>query len=380
MFLISALAIGLTVAMLTYAGVLTDFTGHGNVTMIPFYVGASLIAFTVPMLVVLWYVERTVSEPLARISGAARHFISSEDMSANTGSVMETYREYLSEDSEIGDLAVSLSKMTSDIETYVEDVRDLSVRQERLVTELNIAGAIQESFIPKDFDSVKSAGVDVYGSMSAAKFIGGDLYDFFMIDDRHLAFAIGDVSGKGVPAALVMAVTKSLLEGHATPGSEPGEILGAVNYGVSKDNERCMFTTAWMGILDVGTGEVRFANAGHSPPVIKRRGEAAALLKTRPGLVLGAMGDITYKSYGETLLPGDMILLYTDGVTEANDDYKEFYGEERLLGKVDEMQDRPVDEIVEAIRSDVLDHMGGSEQFDDITMLLLRYRGAPRNP
>lgn len=375
-FLIMALIVSVIAAILTYTRVLNDF-GWGRLSIIPFYIGASLISFFVPMLLFLWYMERKVSKPLTEISRAARHFISDEDMATNAEMATGVYGTYVSEDSEIGDLAMSLTKMTDDMETYIEDIRTLSSRQERLMAELSIAESIQESFIPKDFDSVRGVGVDVYGSMSAAKFVGGDLYDFFMVDDDHLAFAIADVSGKGVPAALFMAVAKSLLEGHASSGMGPDEVLGAVNSGVCKNNDRGMFITAWMGILDVRTGIVRFANAGHNPPIMKRRGEPATFLRTKPGLVLGGMDCTRYRCFEDRLLLGDRMFLYTDGVTEANDCYSGFYGEERLLRNIDRMCDEPVHEVVEGIRSDVLEFMGESEQFDDITMLLLEYGGAP---
>lgn len=373
-FLIMALTIGIIATILAYTGILNDF-GWGRLSVIPFYIGASLISFFVPMLLFLWYVERKVSRPLTEISRAARHFISDEDMATNAEVATEVYETYVSEDSEIGDLAMSLTKMTGDMESYVEDIRALNSKQERLLAELSIAESIQDSFIPKDFDSVRSMGVDLYGSMSAAKFVGGDLYDFFMVDDHHLAFVIADVSGKGVPAALFMAVAKSLLEGHASSGLDPNEILGAVNNGVCKNNDMDMFITAWMGILDVRTGIIRFANAGHNPPVMKRLGEPAILLRTKPGLVLGAMHDVDYRCFEETLHPGDRLFLYTDGVTEANDDYKEFYGEERLLQRIDSMCDAPIRDVVEYVKSDVLGFMGESEQFDDVTMLFLEYGG-----
>lgn len=375
-FLVMALAIGIIATILTYTRVLNDF-GWGRLSIIPFYMGASLISFFVPMLLFLWYMERKVSKPLTEISRATRHFISDEDMATNAEMATGVYGTYVSEDSEIGDLAISLTKMTEDMESYVEDIKTLNSKQERLMAELSIAESIQESFIPKDFDSVRSMGVDLYGSMSAAKFVGGDLYDFFMVDDHHLAFAIADVSGKGVPAALFMAVAKSLLEGHTSSGLNPNEVLSAVNNGVCKNNDRDMFITAWMGILDVKTGTIRFANAGHSPPVIKRLGEPAVLLRTKPGLVLGAMHGVNYKCFEEILHPGDRIFLYTDGVTEANDGYREFYGEEKLLRRIDDMSDAPVRDVVECVKSDVIGFMGESEQFDDITMLFLEYDGVP---
>ncbi len=373
MFLIFALGIIALVITANYLGVLTHFLSEDRETSTLFYMGVSLVLFFIPATLFLWYVERKVTDPLTAISRAAGNFISSSDISENSERAKATYTAYEGQDSEIGDLAVSLTKMTDDMESYVNNIRELRGKQEKLEAELSVAASIQNSFIPTDFGSVEDKGVHIHASMTPAKFVGGDLYHFFMSDDDHVAFIVADVSGKGVPAALFMAVTKSLIEGHAMSGNAPEVIMGNVNNGLC--NERDMFVTAWLGIMDVNTGMVEFVNAGHNPPVLRRMGAPSEYLRTRPGLVLGGMEDMIYKRFEVQLEPGDRIFLYTDGVTEANADYSEFYGEDRLLEELDRDRTRSVEGDVAHIRDDVLAFMNGSDQFDDITVLEIEYVG-----
>lgn len=211
--------------------------------------------------------------------------------------------------------------------------------------------------------------------MIPAKYVGGDLYDFFMVDGTHLAVVVADVSGKGVPAAMFMAVTKALLEECARPGSGPEEVLSRVNTDICRNNDENMFVTCWLGIMDLSTGKVDFCNAGHSPPIVVRSGGGTEFLRTRPNMVLGAMDGIGYRRESAELRPGDRIVLYTDGVTEANSDYHGFYGEERLAEKAAECAHMDVDSEVSAIVDDVIAFTGDAEQFDDITLFIAEYVG-----
>lgn len=214
--------------------------------------------------------------------------------------------------------------------------------------------------------------------MDAARFVGGDLYDFFAVDDDHMAFMIGDVSGKGVPAALFMVVTKASIEGHAHPGSSPGEIIGKANANLCRGNDECMFVTSWLGILEMSTGRLQFTNAGHNPPIMIRHGGEPELLSTKPNLVLGAREEAPFSTFETLMHPGDVILLYTDGTTEANDHYREFYGLERLMAKAGESAGmHPMDAIV-MIRDDIGEFTKGTEQYDDITLLMVRYDGSDK--
>ncbi len=373
MFLVSSILICTMSVVCTRYGILGDVLGVGMEKAILFYMGASLMTFFIPMVLSLWYVDRRITTPLMAMSRAAEGFITSSDISENAERAKTVYVDYHNENSEIGKLATSLTKMTDDMESYVNNIRELRGKQEKIEAEMSLAQAIQRSLIPMDFDSVEEKGPHIFASMTPARFVGGDLYHFFMVDEDHLAFIVADVSGKGVPASLFMAITKSLIEGHAMSGHSPEDIMSHVNNGLC--NDRDIFVTAWLGIMDITTGKVEFVNAGHNPPVLRRKGAASEYLKTRPGLVLGGMKDMVYKRYEIQLKPGDRILLYTDGVTEANVDYGGFYGEDRLLRMLDLDRNRSVKDDVEFIRNDVISFMKGSDQFDDITILEVEYVG-----
>ncbi len=372
-FLLVSIIICALIILSIQFGLLQDILGLGKEMMILFYLGLSLTIFFIPAIWFLWYVERKVTSPLMDISRAAATYISSNDISEGSEVTKGVYSRYLDQDSEIGDLATSLTKMVDDMEGHVRNIKELRGKQEKIEAELSVAQNIQASLIPTDFSSVEGSGAHVGASMTPAKYVGGDLYDFFMVDETHLAFMIGDVSGKGVPAALFMAITRALIEGHTSSGKSLENIIANVNNGLC--NERNMFVTAWMGILDVDTGVVEFVNAGHNPPILRRKGAPSEYIRTKPGFVLGGMEDMVYKRFEVVLEPGDRIFLYTDGVTEANADYGGFYGEERLLQTLDQDRNRSVLEDVHIVREDVLSFMDGSDQFDDITLLEVEYVG-----
>ena len=373
-FIIYGLLICLAFGAAAWMGILEDAFGWGYDVTIVFYMSMGLILFFVPALVFLWYVERFVTEPIGELSEASRNFISSnhEFSSEEFG---YTCRDLTNLDSEIGELARSLTKMTADIEEYVDDLRTLNSQQEMYRAELNVAKGIQESFVPTNFSSINGTGASVAASMNAAKYVGGDFYDFFMIDTDHLAIAIGDVSGKGVPAALFMAVTKYLIEGQSRPGFTPDEIFSKVNLGLCRNNEQNMFVTSWIGILELTTGKLSYCNAGHNPPIIAKRETDPELLIGPRSFVLGAKEGMKYRMAEIVMEPGDRILLYTDGVTEANDHFDEFYGVERLIDCLKNNEDTSPNDQIKAITDDIAEFTKHAIQFDDITMLLLRYDG-----
>lgn len=374
-FIVIGLSFGLVSGFAAYNGILADILDHGNELSAVFYMGATTLAFFAVATALLWYVERRVSIPLWDISQAARNFVGGDREGMSYETTVDEYSKYRDYNSEVGVLARSLVEMTEDIKTYIEDIRNLNSAREAYISELGVARTIQESLIPKNFDSVSGMGVDVHGAMIAAKYVGGDLYDFFKVSDDHLAVAIGDVSGKGMPAALFMAVTKSLLESGTGPGTPPEDIVSGVNDSLCRNNDEGMFVTAWFGILETSTGKLSFVNAGHCPPILLRPGSEPTFVRTKPGLVLGGMEGFRYRCETMVLEPGDRLILYTDGVTEANSDYEEFYGEERLASMVAAHASDSVSVKVTAIVDDVLKFTGDSEQFDDITVFVLEYHG-----
>ena len=214
---------------------------------------------------------------------------------------------------------------------------------------------------------------EVYATMNPAKEVGGDFYDFFLVDDDHLAVVIADVSGKGVPAALFMVIAKTLIKNHAQNRETPGEVFTQTNAQLCEGNDAGLFVTAWMGVLEISTGTFTYVNAGHNPPLLKRAGGQFAWLKSRPGFVLAGMEGIRYRENTLELMPGDTLYLYTDGVTEATSSAQELYGEERLQAALNEASELPVSQLLPRIKNCIDTFVGDAEQFDDITMLGLQY-------
>jgi sigma-B regulation protein RsbU (phosphoserine phosphatase) len=277
---------------------------------------------------------------------------------------------------EIGDLTRSFDDMRRSLKDYINDLTHTTAAKERIEGELEIARHIQMSFLPKRLTLEGcDLPVDLDAELLPAKAVGGDLYDFFWMDDgRRLFFAIGDVSDKGVPAALLMVVTKTLVKGFADQFLDPGEILYRVNNELCLNNDSGMFVTYLCGILDLQTGEVKFANAGHNPPLLSRTNGQHEWLRLPPGLVLGGMEDMVFPVSTVALKPGDSLLLYTDGVTEASNPKNELFGEAALEAMYAKIKTSTASEQVRAVFEAVHLHAAGAQQSDDIAALVLRYR------
>ena len=277
---------------------------------------------------------------------------------------------------EIGDLYQEIRSMENRIVDYTEHLTQVTAEKERVGTELRTAAHIQESMLPRVFPAFpERKEFSLYAGMIPAKEVGGDFYDFFLIDDRHLAVLIADVSDKGVPAALFMMSAKILLNYRAQLGGSPSEILGAVNAQLCKNNDSKMFVTVWMGLLDLETGLLTCANAGHEYPVIRGQAGVFRVFKDRHGLVIGALLRSQYRDYEIQMAPGDAIFVYTDGVPEANNAAGEFYGMERMEKALNRLADRDPQQLLQGIKEDVDAFTGDAKQFDDLTMLCLEYRG-----
>ncbi len=249
--------------------------------------------------------------------------------------------------------------------------------KERMATELSTAAKIQESMLPSDFPLFPDRNeFDVYAVMDPAKEVGGDFYDFFLLDDDHLCFEIADVSGKGIPASLVMMISKVILQSFAMAGSSsPSEILTKTNESLCSDNNVDMFVTVWLGILEISTGKIIAANAGHEYPAIMRSGGGFEILKDKHGFVIGGMEGVKYHDYELQLHPGDKIFLYTDGVPEATDSEDELFGLERMCAALNITPDGRPPEILTNVRTAIDSFVKDAEQFDDLTMLCLEYKG-----
>ena len=257
----------------------------------------------------------------------------------------------------------------------VEKQRKLSENSARMETELRMATQIQEGMLPNIYPPFpERREFDIYGRMNPAREVGGDFYDFFLVDEDNLALVVADVSGKGVPAALFMMAAKIILANNAMMGLSPAQVLAATNSSVCASNPEEMFITVWFGILEISTGRLTAANAGHEYPVLKQ-GDCFELFKDRHGLVLGAMDGVKYKEYTIQLSPGDKIFLYSDGVPEATDSNNKLFGTDRMLEALNQRPESPARNILADVQEAVDEFVGTAEQFDDLTMLCLEYRG-----
>ena len=242
--------------------------------------------------------------------------------------------------------------------------------------ELNTATQIQNGMVPSIFPAFPGRKeFDIHAGMYTAKEVGGDFYDFFLIDEKHLAMVIADVSGKGVPAALFMMASKILINDRALMGGTPAEILQFVNDRICSNNQAEMFVTVWLGILDLETGDVIAANAGHEYPVIRKSDGKYELLKDKHGFVVGGMEGVRYKDYEFKLGKGDSIFLYTDGIPEANNIDEEQFGTDRMVDALNIKPDGTPEEVLINVKNEVNTFVGDAVQFDDLTMLCLRYNG-----
>lgn len=322
---------------------------------------------SVSLLVYMLMIQKVVIRPVKKLADFTANIIKAgefekQKIDINTGDEIE----------ELGD---AVNVMIGKLEEYIENLTFVTSEKERIGAELNVATQIQSSMLPCIFPAFPDrTEIDIYATMTPAKEVGGDFYDFFMVDDRHLAVVMADVSGKGVPAALFMVIGKTLIKDHTLPGRNLGEVFTEVNNILCESNNNGMFITAFEGVLDLITGELRYVNAGHEHPFIYRKGEDYEAYKIRPGFVLAGMEDIRYKEQVIKLNVGDRIFQYTDGVTEATDKDNQLYGMERLKRVLNQKcKEADPEQTLKLVKDDIDAFVGKADQFDDITMLCLEY-------
>ena len=321
----------------------------------------------------LFILRRMVLHPIDLLTQATGDFIQSNEEELAAGTATVNVPPIRTGD-EVELLADSFRKMEEDMISYIREFMKATAEKERIGAELNVATQIQADMLPRIFPAFpERKEFDIYATMDPAKEVGGDFYDFFLVDDDHLAVVIADVSGKGVPAALFMVIAKTLIKNHAQNRETPGEVFTQTNAQLCEGNDAGLFVTAWMGVLEISTGKFVYVNAGHNPPLLKRAGGQYEWLKSRPGFVLAGMEGIRYRENTLELMPGDTLYLYTDGVTEATSSAQELYGEERLQAALNEASELPVSQLLPRIKNCIDTFVGDAEQFDDITMLGLQY-------
>ncbi|MCL2311072.1 MAG: SpoIIE family protein phosphatase [Firmicutes bacterium] len=331
---------------------------------------ASIIIVSLGFLILFFVVKRNVISPIKKISEISKNF-------ANDDKINVQLIDNISKD-EIGTLSKSLNSMMINTKNYLENIKKVTNEKEQISAELNVATKIQKSMIPHIFPAFPELKeIDLYAVMKPAKQVGGDFYDFFLIDKNHLAFVIADVSGKGISAALFMVIAKTLIKNEANLSKDPGTIFERVNNQMCVNNELSMFTTASLGILDLQNGNLDFVNAGHLNPIIKFGSKKFKHFKVKKHFVLAGMPNLRYNAERVKLNPGDIIYIYTDGVTEAINSKNQFWGTKNLikiLNNID-VESAKLKEVTEIIFDKIKFFTNSSVQNDDITMLILKYIG-----
>mgnify|MGYP002707609432 CR=1 FL=1 len=337
-----------------------------------------ILAGATILFVVIYYFLLNVIfvRPVKRMALAASEFVSSDTDSAKEGEISSSISALtVRSHDELGLLCDALKQMEHNLLGYIENLKSVTAERERIGAELDVATHIQKSMLPCIFPAFpERKEFDIYATMDPAKEVGGDFYDFFMVDEHHLAIVMADVSGKGVPAALFMVIGKTLIKDHTVPGKDLGEVFKEVNRLLCESNSEGLFITAFEGVLDLVTGEFRFVNAGHEMPFLYRAGGEFQPEKVRPGFVLAGMEQTRYRAGSIMLGVGDKVFQYTDGVTEATNGGNELYGMERLKSVLNANREKSPAEILPQVKQDIDDFVGAAPQFDDITMLCLEYK------
>ena len=328
----------------------------------------TVLAVALFLLAYIGFLRREVVSPILTIAGEARRF------AGDNVARLDLLERIRSRD-ELGVLARAIGKMETDIVQYVEDLTAVTAERERIGAELNVATQIQADMLPRIFPPFpERREFDIYAAMTPAREVGGDFYDFFLVDQDHLAVVIADVSGKGVPAALFMVIAKTLIKNHTQAGMAPSRVFETVNNQLCENNEAGMFVTAFLGVLELSTGRFTYVNAGHNPPLAALGGRPYDWLPSKRGFVLAGLEHTAYQQQEIVLRPGDRLFLYTDGVTEALDPAGALYSEERLRAffRGAALEGKPLAEQLSLLRGDIAAFAAGAEQADDITMLLLK--------
>ncbi|QGY41945.1 SpoIIE family protein phosphatase [Pseudodesulfovibrio cashew] len=326
--------------------------------------------FAVLALVVI-VVARRITWPLTELSGSALEIASGN---------LDLKLPDIGSNDEVGELAESFWIMKTSLKRHIANLTATTAAKERIESELRIARDIQMGILPKLFPAFPDRDeFEVFASIEPAKEVGGDLYDFFFVDETHFCFLVGDVSGKGVPAAFFMAVTKTLLKVVSERGLDPGEVLTKVNSDLAADNESCMFVTLFLAVIDIETGETRYANAGHNPPIFLKKGEKPEWVPPLGEPVAGIMEGFEYSTKTMVMDPGDILFIYTDGVTEAMNPAKQIYSDDRLMDLLTSMRDPAATAMIRDIDTSIKDFTQGAEQSDDITMLAMRFQGPDKS-
>ena len=312
-------------------------------------------------------IKRAVVSPINKLADAATSYVKNDneagfkDIEITTGDEIES-------------LSDAMKKMEQDIKDYIANLTAVTAEKERIGAELNVATQIQADMLPRIFPTFTGKKeYELFASMDPAKEVGGDFYDFFIIDDTHLGLVVADVSGKGVPAALFMVIAKTLIKNRAMMGGTPGEVLAYANDQLCEGNDAELFVTVWFAIIDVTTGKGIAANAGHEHPAIRRAGGEFELSIYKHSVAVATMEGIKFREHEFELGHGDTLFCYTDGVTEATDAHNVLFGNDRLLEALNKDPDANAEQICKNVKESINEFVGEAPQFDDITMLCVKF-------
>ena len=312
--------------------------------------------------------RKQVILPLQKVSEEATRFAKENTKGEDLGTI--------SRFKELSNLSRSIDTMEKDMVRYMENLTAITAEKERIGVELNLARTIQGAAIPSVFPAFPNRPeFDLFASMDPARQVGGDFYNFDLLDEDHLGLVIGDVSGKGIPAALFMMVSNILIMERARMGGTPAEILNFVNQELCAHNTAQMFVTVYLGILELSTGKLTAVNAGHEYPVVQAPGGGFELIKDVHGCMVGLLDDVIYEEYEMQLAPGSKLFIYTDGVSEATDANRKMFGNDRMLEALNSQPDASPEKLLKNVRGAVDAFVQEAEQFDDLTMLCLEYKG-----
>lgn len=336
----------------------------------------TIVILTIMIIILLvtmlfFITKKIIINPVYTLNAKMDQFASGDKLEL-IGNVIETGDEFQT-------LSETFCKMANDIHSYMMNLAKVTADRERVATELNVAKQIQVSMLPCIFPAFPNRNeFDIFATMNPAKEVGGDFYDFFLVGEDKLVFVMADVSGKGVPAALFMMISKALIKNLALSNLEVDEIFEKANDQLNENNDTFMFVTAFLGLVDLKTGMLSYVNAGHNPPLLRKSNGKFEWLELNKNCILAVMPGIKFVKQSLQLEKGDMIFTYTDGVTEAVNGHKEFYTDPRLeetLNQIEAADSKKIDDIVTIIRKSIDDFAQGEEQADDITILLFKYLG-----
>ena len=339
-------------------------------TRVKYFARIALAAIILAALVIIAYtkyIRKNIAGPIGQVSAETKRFAAENTKGEGL--------DIVSRINEISSLSHSIDEMEEEMLEYIENLTAVTAEKERVSTELSVAKRIQENAVPHTFPAFpERKDFDIYAYMKPAKEVGGDFYNYFLIDDDHLALVMADVSGKGIPAALFMMVTNILIVDKTRLGGTPAEIIEYVNDTVCSNNEAGMFVTVWLGILELSTGKITACNAGHDDPAVYRKGGTFELVKTEHDIAVGAMGGLPYSDYEIQLNKGDKLFLYTDGVPEATDKDMKMLSLGAMVDTLNRHKEETPQKILAGINNGINEFVADAPQFDDITMLCLELK------